>query len=99
MEGDAACCPRPQPSLRSLLPLTPSCDLDPPSLSVPPALGHFCRHCLALWWESSRKTECPECREKWEGFPQSQHLVVGWLFTLCLTSTNEACLTQLQGFI
>ncbi|KAJ8246482.1 hypothetical protein GJAV_G00268310 [Gymnothorax javanicus] len=33
--------------------------------------GHsFCRHCLALWWESSRKTECPECREKWEGFPQ-----------------------------
>ncbi|KAG7276796.1 hypothetical protein CRUP_008746 [Coryphaenoides rupestris] len=27
--------------------------------------GHnFCRHCLALWWESSHKTECPECREK-----------------------------------
>ncbi|MGH0164244.1 UNVERIFIED_CONTAM: hypothetical protein FKN15_049673 [Acipenser sinensis] len=33
--------------------------------------GHsFCRHCLALWWESSRKTECPECRAKWEGFPK-----------------------------
>ncbi|XP_006637034.3 bifunctional apoptosis regulator [Lepisosteus oculatus] len=33
--------------------------------------GHsFCRHCLALWWESSRKHECPECREKWEGFPK-----------------------------
>lgn len=33
--------------------------------------GHnFCRHCLALWWESSHKTECPECREKWEGFPK-----------------------------
>lgn len=33
--------------------------------------GHnFCRHCLALWWESSYKTECPECREKWEGFPK-----------------------------
>ncbi|XP_062915373.1 bifunctional apoptosis regulator-like isoform X3 [Mobula hypostoma] len=33
--------------------------------------GHsFCRHCLALWWEASRKTECPECREKWEGFPK-----------------------------
>lgn len=33
--------------------------------------GHnFCRHCLALWWESSRKKECPECREKWEGFPK-----------------------------
>uniref|UniRef100_A0AAY5E821 RING-type domain-containing protein n=1 Tax=Electrophorus electricus TaxID=8005 RepID=A0AAY5E821_ELEEL len=33
--------------------------------------GHsFCRHCLALWWESSGKTECPECRERWEGFPK-----------------------------
>lgn len=33
--------------------------------------GHnFCRHCLALWWESSQKNECPECREKWEGFPK-----------------------------
>ncbi|XP_063055779.1 bifunctional apoptosis regulator-like isoform X2 [Engraulis encrasicolus] len=33
--------------------------------------GHsFCRHCLAQWWESSHKTECPECREKWEGFPR-----------------------------
>lgn len=33
--------------------------------------GHnFCRHCLSLWWESSHKNECPECREKWEGFPK-----------------------------
>ncbi|XP_034043582.1 bifunctional apoptosis regulator-like [Thalassophryne amazonica] len=33
--------------------------------------GHnFCRHCLALWWESSHKNECLECREKWEGFPK-----------------------------
>ncbi|KAM9725193.1 bifunctional apoptosis regulator isoform 2-T2 [Dama dama] len=33
--------------------------------------GHsFCRHCLALWWASSKKTECPECRERWEGFPK-----------------------------
>lgn len=33
--------------------------------------GHsFCRHCLALWWASSKKNECPECREKWEGFPK-----------------------------
>ncbi|KAM6423769.1 bifunctional apoptosis regulator isoform 1-T2 [Liasis olivaceus] len=33
--------------------------------------GHsFCRHCLALWWMSSKKNECPECREKWEGFPK-----------------------------
>ncbi|TNN50869.1 Bifunctional apoptosis regulator [Liparis tanakae] len=38
--------------------------------------GHnFCRHCLALWWESSRKNECPECREKWEGFPKINILV------------------------
>nr|XP_061778810.1 bifunctional apoptosis regulator-like isoform X1 [Nerophis lumbriciformis] len=33
--------------------------------------GHnFCRHCLALWWKSSHKNECPECRERWEGFPK-----------------------------
>ncbi|XP_028828120.1 bifunctional apoptosis regulator-like isoform X2 [Denticeps clupeoides] len=33
--------------------------------------GHsFCRHCLAQWWEESGKNECPECREKWEGFPK-----------------------------
>ncbi|MCJ8748265.1 hypothetical protein PDJAM_G00163140 [Pangasius djambal] len=33
--------------------------------------GHsFCRHCLAQWWESSRRTECPECREPWLGFPR-----------------------------
>ncbi|XP_056136337.1 bifunctional apoptosis regulator-like [Lampris incognitus] len=33
--------------------------------------GHnFCRHCLALWWDSSHKNDCPECREKWEGFPK-----------------------------
>lgn len=32
--------------------------------------GHsFCRHCLALWWTSSKKNECPECRQNWEGFP------------------------------
>ncbi|KAM9819599.1 bifunctional apoptosis regulator-like [Syngnathus typhle] len=33
--------------------------------------GHnYCRHCLALWWESSRKNECPECRQRWAGFPK-----------------------------
>ncbi|XP_077172988.1 bifunctional apoptosis regulator isoform X2 [Paroedura picta] len=33
--------------------------------------GHsFCRHCLALWWASSKKNECPECRQTWEGFPK-----------------------------
>ncbi|XP_076004355.1 bifunctional apoptosis regulator-like isoform X2 [Genypterus blacodes] len=41
--------------------------VDPTTLTC----GHnFCRHCLASWWESSHKTECPECREKWEGFPK-----------------------------
>ncbi|XP_041959602.1 bifunctional apoptosis regulator-like [Alosa sapidissima] len=41
--------------------------VDPTTLNC----GHsFCRHCLSQWWESSRKTECPECRERWEGFPR-----------------------------
>ncbi|XP_008565692.1 PREDICTED: bifunctional apoptosis regulator-like [Galeopterus variegatus] len=30
----------------------------------------FCQHCLAVWWVTLKKTECPECREKWEGFPK-----------------------------
>ncbi|XP_075574558.1 bifunctional apoptosis regulator isoform X2 [Pelecanus crispus] len=47
--------------------------------------GHsFCRHCLALWWVSSKKNECPECREKWEGFPK-----VNILLRLLLTLTEE----------
>ena len=26
--------------------------------------GHsFCRHCLALWFDSSKKAECPSCRK------------------------------------
>ncbi|XP_051940190.1 bifunctional apoptosis regulator-like [Hippocampus zosterae] len=38
--------------------------------------GHnYCRHCLALWWESSRKNECPECRQRWEGFPKVNTLL------------------------
>ncbi|XP_020664078.3 bifunctional apoptosis regulator [Pogona vitticeps] len=41
--------------------------VDPTTLNC----GHsFCRHCLALWWAASKKQECPECREKWEGFPK-----------------------------
>lgn len=44
--------------------------------------GHnFCRHCLALWWESSYKNECPECREKWEGFPKVNILLRYVFFT------------------
>ncbi|XP_069066533.1 bifunctional apoptosis regulator isoform X2 [Pleurodeles waltl] len=45
--------------------------------------GHsFCRHCLALWWVSSKKTECPECREKWEGFPKVNILLRDAIETL-----------------
>ncbi|XP_051994020.1 bifunctional apoptosis regulator-like [Xyrauchen texanus] len=41
--------------------------VDPTTLNC----GHsFCRHCLALWLHSSQRTECPECRERWQGFPK-----------------------------
>ncbi|KAJ0033124.1 hypothetical protein NQD34_000231 [Periophthalmus magnuspinnatus] len=41
--------------------------LDPTTLTC----GHsVCRPCLAMWWHSSKKNECPECREKWVGFPK-----------------------------
>ncbi|XP_040297382.1 bifunctional apoptosis regulator-like [Bufo bufo] len=33
--------------------------------------GHsFCRHCLAQWWLSSKKTECPLCCDKCKEFPK-----------------------------
>lgn len=36
--------------------------------------GHsFCRHCLATWWASTRpsvRTDCPECRAIWQGYPE-----------------------------
>ncbi|XP_028406702.1 bifunctional apoptosis regulator-like [Dendronephthya gigantea] len=32
--------------------------------------GHsFCRYCLAKWFKTSKKAECPECRQTWIGFP------------------------------
>uniref|UniRef100_A0A8C1JM40 Bifunctional apoptosis regulator n=1 Tax=Cyprinus carpio TaxID=7962 RepID=A0A8C1JM40_CYPCA len=41
--------------------------VDPTTLNC----GHsFCRHCLAEWLHSSRRNECPECRERWQGFPR-----------------------------
>lgn len=47
--------------------------------------GHnFCRHCLAQWWESSHKNECPECREKWEGFPKV-NILLRYGFHICAT--------------
>ncbi|XP_050394716.1 bifunctional apoptosis regulator [Patella vulgata] len=33
--------------------------------------GHnFCRGCLARWYLSSKKRECPTCRQKWQGHPR-----------------------------
>jgi len=33
--------------------------------------GHsFCRLCIANWYLSSQKTECPQCRSEWTGNPQ-----------------------------
>ncbi|KAI2645194.1 Bifunctional apoptosis regulator [Labeo rohita] len=41
--------------------------VDPTTLNC----GHsFCRHCLAQWLHSSQRNECPECRERWQGFPR-----------------------------
>lgn len=40
--------------------------VDPTTLTC----GHsFCRYCLAKWFNTSNKTECPECRQTWTGFP------------------------------
>ncbi|XP_078717981.1 bifunctional apoptosis regulator isoform X2 [Lampetra fluviatilis] len=48
--------------------------LDPTTLTC----GHsFCRHCLALWWNSSRRAECPECRQMWQGFPRTNIVLRG----------------------
>lgn len=33
--------------------------------------GHsFCRFCLAQWWDASKHSTCPECRQPWVGFPK-----------------------------
>lgn len=58
--------------------------------------GHnFCRHCLALWWESSHKNECPGCREKWEGFPKI-NILLRYASHSHVTSVVE-CLISLAG--
>ncbi|XP_020560318.1 bifunctional apoptosis regulator isoform X3 [Oryzias latipes] len=65
--------PRPEPAMSNISENEFSCHCCYDILVNPTTLtcGHnFCRHCLALWWESSHKNECPECREKWEGFPK-----------------------------
>ncbi|XP_047144404.1 bifunctional apoptosis regulator isoform X1 [Hydra vulgaris] len=41
--------------------------LEPTTLTC----GHSCcRFCLAQWWITSRKSNCPECREVWQGLPK-----------------------------
>lgn len=41
--------------------------VDPTTLTC----GHsFCRHCLATWWASTIRTDCPECQAIWQGFPK-----------------------------
>uniref|UniRef100_A0A3B4ACE9 RING-type domain-containing protein n=1 Tax=Periophthalmus magnuspinnatus TaxID=409849 RepID=A0A3B4ACE9_9GOBI len=59
--------------------------LDPTTLTC----GHsVCRPCLAMWWHSSKKNECPECREKWVGFPK-----INILLRLLLMLGEEELLT------
>uniref|UniRef100_A0A8C4IDY1 Bifunctional apoptosis regulator n=1 Tax=Dicentrarchus labrax TaxID=13489 RepID=A0A8C4IDY1_DICLA len=95
----------PQPSTTNISEHEFSCHCCYDILVNPTTLtcGHnFCRHCLALWWESSHKNECPECREKWEGFPKinillrygdnlgrsrtNQHKGAGFFFSGVLTA-------------
>lgn len=62
--------------------------------------GHsFCRHCLALWWVSSKKTECPECRAKWEGFPKVNILLrdaIETLFPDIIKEKNDEILQNID---
>uniref|UniRef100_A0A3Q4H0I3 Bifunctional apoptosis regulator n=1 Tax=Neolamprologus brichardi TaxID=32507 RepID=A0A3Q4H0I3_NEOBR len=59
--------------------------------------GHnFCRHCLALWWESSQKNECPECREKWEGFPKINILLRYASHSCAISPILHVCLPHLR---
>lgn len=67
--------------------------VDPTTLTC----GHnICRHCLALWRESSHKNECPECREKWEGFPKV-NIVLRYAFHSWTISGDE-CLIFWQQY-
>lgn len=54
--------------------------------------GHsFCRHCLAQWWELSRRTECPECREPWHGFPKVSILLRLYTHFTVSHSAHSSC--------
>ena len=58
--------------------------------------GHnFCRHCLALWWESSHKNECPECREKWQGFPKV-NILLRYIYPVHPLYVNQEMYTEIE---
>ncbi|XP_043117279.1 bifunctional apoptosis regulator-like isoform X2 [Puntigrus tetrazona] len=63
--------------------------------------GHsFCRHCLANWWASARprvRTDCPECRALWVGFPKVNILLrdaVEKLFPADVSRRKQAVLSD-----
>lgn len=96
MDSQAARVSPPRPSTSRISEQEFSCHCCYDILVNPTTLtcGHnFCRHCLALWWESSYKTECPECREKWDGFPKVNILLryaAHFFESLCRTKV-ETC--------
>ncbi|XP_048015142.1 bifunctional apoptosis regulator-like [Megalobrama amblycephala] len=70
--------------------------VDPTTLTC----GHsFCRHCLATWWASALRTDCPECRAVWQGFPKVNILlrdVVEKLFPTDVSRRKQAVLSNLR---
>ncbi|KAF4117986.1 hypothetical protein G5714_000037 [Onychostoma macrolepis] len=74
--------------------------VDPTTLTC----GHsFCRHCLANWWASALprvRTDCPECRAVWVGFPKVNILLrdaVEKLFPADVSRRKKAILSD-PGF-
>uniref|UniRef100_A0A673HJD8 RING-type domain-containing protein n=2 Tax=Sinocyclocheilus rhinocerous TaxID=307959 RepID=A0A673HJD8_9TELE len=74
--------------------------VDPTTLTC----GHsFCRHCLANWWASALprvRTDCPECRAVWTGFPKVNILLrdaVEKLFPAVVSRRKQAILSD-PGF-
>uniref|UniRef100_A0A672KWE4 Bifunctional apoptosis regulator n=1 Tax=Sinocyclocheilus grahami TaxID=75366 RepID=A0A672KWE4_SINGR len=73
--------------------------VDPTTLTC----GHsFCRHCLANWWASALprvRTDCPECRAVWTGFPKVNILLrdaVEKMFPAVVSRRKQAILSDPQ---
>ncbi|XP_048051566.1 bifunctional apoptosis regulator-like isoform X2 [Megalobrama amblycephala] len=68
--------------------------VDPTTLTC----GHsFCRHCLATWWASTIRTDCPECQAIWQGFPKVNILLrdaVEKLFAADVSRRKQAVLSD-----